>query len=276
MNNMLQQQLEQLQHSDETMRYEAAQWLGKQGDDRAVDGLVGVLNDDKPKVKYAALSGLVKIGSPQAATPTLTALLDDLDSRLWKLLALDIGMRLRNGLFDMVQPENTEVADLLVAALDDVALSEGQRALVIRLIGRTQDTRMVPTFIDILMIGSEMLQGAAAEALGYIGDKRAVSPLITVLDDADSKVREIAINALGRLGDTSAGDALLPLLDSNDEWTRRSAAEALANLGDRRAVRKLLRMQREDNDQEVRKVAGESLTRLIMQGGDGEPPTDEG
>jgi len=267
-NNILQQQLEQLQHSDETMRYEAAQWLGKQGDARAVDGLVGVLNDDTPKVKYAALSGLVKIGSTTAATPTITALLDDLDSRLWKLLALDIGMRLRNGLFAMVEPDNTDVADLLVAALDDANLTENQRALVIRLIGRTQDTRLVPTFIDMLMIGSEMLQGAAAESLGYIGDTRAVPALVTVLENADSAVREITINALGRIGDPSAGDALLPLLDSDDEWTRRATANALADLGDRRAVRKLLRMQRDDENQDVREMAGQALTRLIMQNED--------
>ena len=273
--NNLQIQLEKLQHSDDTVRYEAAQWLGKQGDARAVNGLVGVLNDETPKVKYAALSGLVKIGSTEAATPTLTALLNDLDSRLWTLLALDIGMRLRNGLFNMVDPDNADVADLLVAALDDAPLSENQRALVIRLIGRTQDTRLVPTFIDMLMIGSEMLQGAAAEALGHIGDSRAVSPLMTVLEDTNSAVREITINALGRIGDPVAGDVLLPLLDSEDEWTRGAAAQALADLGDRRAVRKLLHMQREDKDKHVREVAGEALTRLIMQNGDGDTETSE-
>ncbi|NJL95248.1 MAG: hypothetical protein HC915_16780 [Anaerolineae bacterium] len=101
-------------------------------------------------------------------------------------MTLDIGMRLRNGLFDMIEPGNTAAADMLIAALDRSDLSEHQRALVIRLIGRTHDTRMVPTFIDMMMIASETLQGAAAEALGHIGDDSAVEPLITVLDDADS------------------------------------------------------------------------------------------
>lgn len=262
----MQQLIEQLNHTDQSIRFNAAQALGKSGDVSAVAGLVDVLNDDSPKVKYAALSSLVKIGSPTAATPTVTALLADLDSRLWKLLALDIGMRLRNGLFDMIKPSNTNVADLLVDALNRDDLTEHQRALVVRLIGRTQDTRLVETFIDMLMIASETLQGAAGEALGYIGDSRAVPPLLTVLEDADSKVREIAINALGRIGDPAAGEKLLEFLDSDDEWTRRAAAAALGDLGDRRAVRKLLRMQREDESQEVRETAGQVLTRLIMKG----------
>jgi HEAT repeat protein len=270
----MQELLTQLTHNDEAVRYDAAQALGKRGDAAAVNGLVDILNDSSPKVKYAALSSLVKIGSPVAATPTIAALLDDLESRLWKLLVLDIGMRLRNGLFDMVEPGNQEAADMLVEALDDARLTEYQRALVIRLIGRTEDQRMVATFIDMLMIATETLQGASAEALGYIRDERAVTPLIDVLADADSAVREIAINALGRIGDERAGEALLPLLDSGDEWTRRAAATALSDLGDRRAVRKLLRMQREDDSQVVREAAGKALTRLIMQGED-KPSTDD-
>jgi len=255
--------LTQLQNTDQRVRYQAAQRLGKMGDPDAIQGLVDVLYDDSPKVKYAALSSLVKIGSTDAATPTITALLDDLDSRLWTLITLDIGMRLRNGLFAMITPHNTDVADMLVTALDRADPKEQQRALIVRLIGRTQDDRMVPTFIDMLMIGSETLQGAAAEALGYIGDERAVGPLMAVLDDANSAVREISINALARIGDPRAGDVLLRLLDSPDQWTRRAAALALAHLGDRRAVRKLLRMQREDQDIEVRKAAGQALTALI-------------
>ncbi|MEM6527976.1 MAG: HEAT repeat domain-containing protein, partial [Chloroflexota bacterium] len=120
----MEQLLEQLKNTDETIRYDAAQQLGKDGDARAVDGLVNILNDENPKVKYAALSSLVKIGSTTAATPTISALLEDTDSRLWKLLTLDIGMRLRNGLFDMIEPENTEVADMLHEAMERDDLSE--------------------------------------------------------------------------------------------------------------------------------------------------------
>jgi len=259
----MQHLLEQLKDTNEKQRFSAAQELGQQGDARAVDGLTRALNDDNHKVKYAALSSLVKIGSTEAATPTIAALLDDLDSRLWKLITLDIGMRLRNGLFAMIERDNTEVADLLTAALDRSDLSQLQRALIIRLIGRTGDPRLVETFIDMLMIGDETLQGAAGEALGYIGDARAVAPLMVVLEDADSAVREIAINALARIGDTRAGTSILPLLESNDPWTRRAAAAALGQLGDRRAVRKLMHMLRDDEDQEVRQAADEALSRLI-------------
>lgn len=269
--NHMDQLLTQLTHSDEAVRYEAAQALGKAGDARAVEGLVGVLNDTTPKVKYAALSSLVKIGSTRAATPTVEALLNDVDSRLWTLLTLDIGMRLRNGLFNMIERGNREVADQLVAAMERDDLRENQRALIVRLIGRSGDTRMVETFVDMLMIGSEMLQGAAAEALGYIGDPRAVPGLLTVLEDADSKVREIAISALGRIGDARASEVILPMLDSGDEWTRRAAATALADLNERRAVRKLLRMSREDESMNVREAADAALRKLIIDGANNDP-----
>lgn len=266
MSQNMEQLIEQLRDVDETVRFNAAQALGRDGDARATEALVAALSDDNPKVKYAALSSLVKIGDTDAATATITALVDDLDSRLWKLITLDIGMRLRNGLFSMVEAGNTAVADVLVDALNNPHLSEMQRALIIRLIGRTGDDRMVETFIDMMMIASETLQGSAAEALGYIGDVRAVDPLLAVLDDAGSAVREIAINALARLGDKRAGDAILPMLESADEWTRRASATALAALDDKRAVRPLLRMMREDESQVVREAASTALQKLITSG----------
>lgn len=260
----MEQLLQQLNHNDKTVRYDAAYQLGKAGDARAAAHLVVALSDENSKVQYAALSSLVKIGSTDAALPTMQALLNAVDSHLWTMLTLDIGMRLRNGLFNMVERGNTLLADALLEALERSDLNEHQRALVVRLLGRTGDTRRVETFIDMLMLGSDTLQGAAAEALGYIGDARAVPVLMELIDEADSALREIFINALGRIGDTRAADALLPMLDSFDEWTRRAAATALAELGDKRAVRKLLRIQREDESQIVREAAGQALTRLIM------------
>lgn len=256
---------EQLVDTDAITRYNAAQALGKLGDARAVAPLTARLNDDSPKVKYAALSSLVKIGSPQAATPTVRALLDDLDSRLWKLLVLDIGMRLRTGLFDMIETGNTAIADMLIEGLDTLTLDENQRALVIRLIGRTGDTRMAATFVDMLMIASEMLQAAAGEALGYMGDAQAVEPLLTVLEDGTSSaMREICMTSLGQLGDVRAVEPIMGFLSHEDEWTRRAAALALGQLGDKRAVRQLSRMNRDDSSKEVRQAAGDALTLLIM------------
>lgn len=269
MSDKMKQLLVQLTDVDETVRYDAAQALGKDGDERAVDGLVNALGDENHKVKYAALSSLVKIGSTDAATPTIAALLDDLDSRLWMLMTLDIGMRLRNGLFSMIEAGNTAVADLLVTALETKTLNENQRALIIRLIGRTRDARLVETFVDMLMIASPTIQGAAAEALGHISDTRAVPSLKIVVEDAtDTRLQEIAITALGQVGDKQAGDVLLPLLDHSDEWIRRASATALAELGDKRAVRQILRMSREDTSQYVREAADAALRKLIMDDND--------
>ena len=213
--------------------------------------------------------GQLSFGELSRCSQSIAALLDDLDSRLWMLMSLDIGMRLRNGLFSMIEASNTAVADLLVDSLENKTLNENQRALIIRLIGRTRDARLVDTFMDMLMIGSTTLQGAAAEALGYIGDVRAVSSLTVIVEDAtDSRLQEIAINALGQMGDRQAGDVLLPLLDHADEWIRRASATALADLHDKRAVRQVLRMSREDDSQIVRDAADAALRKLIMDDND--------
>ncbi|MGV2436750.1 MAG UNVERIFIED_CONTAM: HEAT repeat domain-containing protein [Anaerolineae bacterium] len=56
------------------------------------------------------------------------------------------------------------------------------------------------------------------------------------------------------------------MLESEDEWTRRASIVSLAELGDRCAVRKIMRMQREDESNLVRQVADEALEELILSG----------
>jgi HEAT repeat protein len=253
--------VEQLQHADPQVRFDAAQKLGASKDTRAVEALAAALPDENSKVQYAAFSGLVKLGDARAAAKMVDLLLDAPGCRVWELMKLNIGLRLRAGLLDMVQRGDEQLAGTLIEALDNPALDVDQQAYIIRLLGRTADLRTLETFIAWLTDADLTTQGAAAEALGWIGDTRAVEPLLNCLGREDATLREFAVEALARLGDRRAFDPLLNALNDESEWVRRSAAAGLGDFGDRRAIEPLAAAL---NDEEplVQEAAFESLKKL--------------
>lgn len=268
---MIERYLVQLQQGDAAQRFEAATRLSdydvaqidaSDARARAVQALIAVLPDADHKVQYAAFSSLVKLDAHEAFMPMLDVLLTQPESRVWGLLKLTIGMRLRNALLDMIPVGDAALADRLNAALDDSAMDDQQRALLVRLLGKTGDTRFVEPLIDRLVEGDAIAQGAAAEALGYIGDARALSPLMLFLNaDEDERVREVAVTALGRLHDPRTYDALIGLLGDLNEWVRAAAITALAELGDRRAVEPISGLM-QDEDTMVADAAFEALKRF--------------
>ena len=127
----------------------------------------------------------------------LDLLLQNPTSKLWDLLKLNIGLRLRTGLFDMLPHGDERIAARIVDGLETCTLDEQQRALVVRMLGRTATSERVELLIDVLLHGSPTIQGAAAEALGYVGDARGVNPLRLFLSVSNNELREIAAEALG-------------------------------------------------------------------------------
>jgi HEAT repeat protein len=260
---MFERTLHNLNSSDPTVRYEAARMLGDSRDARAIAALLTALNDENSKTQYAAFSSLIKIGDGRAAVPILDHLLTVTDSRLWELLKLNIGMRLRAGLLDMIQRGDLVCANRLIAALADDRYDELQRAFITRLAGKTGDNRPVDVLIEMLVNDSDPMKAAAAEALGWIGDPRAVAPLLIALNDSDplNAVREVAAEALGRIGDPSAVSTLVYVLNDENEWVRRAAAVALGDIGDRVAIEPLADAMQDENVM-VQDAAYESLKKL--------------
>ena len=258
---MFEQYLADITHTDPVVRYEAAQKLGASSDSRAIQPLIKALPDANSKVQYAAFSGLIKLNAGEAAAPILDLLLGSPESKIWELLKLNIGMRLRTGLLDLLPHGDDALATQICAALENPTLDEGQRALVIRMLGRTAAGDRTEQLIDILLHGSPAIQGAAAEALGYVGDPRAVGPLLLFLHDSSDELREIAVEALGRIGHASAFDRVLGVLSDENEWVRRAAAEALGALGDHRAVEPLSAALKDENTV-VQDAAFDALKKL--------------
>lgn len=258
---MLEQLVEDLKSADAGVRFYAAQRMGTLDDARAVAPLIDALPDSNAKVQYAVVSSLIKIGASEAVDPILSMLLNDLNSRVWDLLKLGVGLRLRSGLIDMVQRHDQNFSERLAGALDAHSLDEHQRALLVRMIGRTGDARRLDLLVELLESDLPILSVAAAEALGWLGDKRAVPPLIAALDDDSDAIREVAAEALGRIGALEAFDAVLLALNDINEWVRRAAAVALGLFGDRRAIEPLTAAL-SDEQSMVQDAAFESLKKL--------------
>lgn len=259
---MIEQYITDLRHADPAVRYAAAQQLGSSGDARALDALIAALPDDNEKVQYAAFSGLIKLGSPQAAAPMLNTLCEARDSRVWALMKLNIGMRLRHGLLDLVPRGDTGIVAFVQSTLDDDTLDVHQRAFFLRALGRAGGAAEVEFLLAALNDYAAEVQAAAGESLGWIGDARAVEPLLALLTDERDALREIAAEALGRIGDARAFDALVTALKTdNSEWVRRAAAVALGALGDERAMDALGKAIR-DEDEMVQDAAFESIKQL--------------
>lgn len=260
---MIDQYLEALTLDDIPARCDAAKALGDMGDPAAVDGLITCLQHSDAKSQYAAFSALVKIGAAAAAPAMVDTLLGTSSSRLWELMKLNIGMRLRAGLLNIVQRGDTALADKLAEALTQPQYDAYQRAYLTQLLGRTGDERAVEGLIDTLTEDIEIMQAAAADALGWIGDVRAVPPLLVTLEISpdESSVREVAAEALGRIGDPEVVPALVISLADSNEWVRRASAVALGDIGDK-SVLDALAQALGDESAMVQDAAFEAIKRL--------------
>lgn len=260
---MYELELLELTHTDAAVRFEAARRLGDTPLAPVTSALIDTLGDTDVKVQYAAVSSLIKHNDRAALGPLLDLLLSAHDSTLWKLIVMTAGLRLRAGLLDMVEAGDTATADRMAAALDAAHYSPHQRALFLRVLGRTADGRQIERLFGVLDSNDHVLRAAAADALGWIGDARAVPALIGILRQTSDHeaVREVAAEALGKLGHADAVPHLIAALTDPNEWVRRAAAVSLGVLGDTSAVEPLSALL-QDEDTMVQDAAFESLKQL--------------
>jgi HEAT repeat protein len=258
---VIEQYITDLRHADAAIRYEAAQKLGSSGDMRAIQPLVEVLPDANEKVQYAAFSGLLKLGDSTAAAPMVALLLNNLDSRLWALMKLNIGMRLRHGLLDLVPRGDEIILHRVSSALAGGGLDHYQRAFFVRMLGKAGHGEQVDALVKVLSHEVSQVREAAAEALGWIGDGRAFDALMPLLKDESDQLREVGVEALGRLGNIRAVAPIIETLKDKSEWVRRASAVALGELGDRRAIDPLSEAMH-DEDEMVQDAAFEALKKF--------------
>lgn len=189
---------------DERVRADATRTLVKIGA-RAVDALIGALNDDDDgEVRRAAADALGQIGDPRATGPLLAALNDDHDNYVRRAAAGALG-----------QIGDAGAVDALIAALSDQhGFVSAAAADALDRLGWNPDPGPAGAAYWVAKAQWDKCVQAAA-----------VEPLIIALQDYDR--REAAARVLGQICDTRAVDPLLALLHDRFPDMGRAAARAL-------------------------------------------------
>jgi HEAT repeat protein len=115
-------------------------------------------------------------------------------------------------------------------AIEEAYESETRRLRVsaVHAMGRSCQTRWLPTLIRELESEDAEMRYEAATALGSLADRRAALRLAPLLQDGDQEVREAAIAALGQIGGPEAKRLLRELLGDPSPAIVEAAAAAVA------------------------------------------------
>ena len=167
----------------------------------------------------------------------------------------------------LIRFDADEVVPLLIDEADSGYIRV--RFEVMHLLGRFQDERAVPTWIEGLKDKSPRVAATAAWALGQIGAPAALAPLLKYVRDPTVEVRQYVLGALGPCHSYEAEPALSDsafrvvrraLRAPKPKW-RVAALQSLRAYGYRDAVQEVIRMS-VDPSNEVRYVAVQALGQI--------------
>ncbi len=177
----------------------------------------------------------------------------------------------------------------VIVALDDA--DWGVRVAAIRALSASRDKRHRAALIDRL--GEErdnVIKKEIVAALSKMGDRDTATSLLPLLHEEDLRlevmeaierlgapdmetfadyfsksggaIKGLMVDVLGRVGDPSFVPFLIRVLEDEFFTVRAKAAHALSLIGDSRAIAHLIRSQKDDPSEEVRKEAARSLKKL--------------
>ena len=159
--------------------------------------------------------------------------------------------------------EQDQIVGMLMDGGEVGALAK--RFLGIAKVGRTavlSDPGGARDLVETYMsAGALEAEQALSELNATYGEWAVPALLGPMADRSDTNRRVLAIKALIRLGDRAV-PALMQALNSDDVTTRANAASVLGTIGDIRAAASLAWLAKGDDDDVVRQIAGESLSRL--------------
>lgn len=213
---------------------EAARALGEMGDARALEPLLGVLEDPARFGRKRIAEALGKLGDTRALEPLVT-LLRDSDVRLRSYTASALG-----------RLEDRRAVEPLIAALADEW--EEVRRHAAEALGALDDPRAVEPLIRALRYDSTYVRWSAIYSLQQIGDARAVGPLCDALRDPDETARRFVVSALGAMPDPRAVEPLIAALGDGSARMRLAVIEALGEIGDVRAASALRPVAHGENE----------------------------
>ncbi len=269
--------IEQLRAEDLETRQAAAVALGRIGDRRATQALVGVLRDAELAVPVAG--ALARIGDRTAFEPLLELLgTPDAATRQAAVAALnsighpDMPPRIATLLENpdpLVRESALRIAgyfgypECLERVLDCCHdASEAVRRTAIESVAFFEHARVVPALVDALERDTPAVRAAAAAALGRVEGAGVAGALTGALHDADPWVRYLAVRSLGTMGDPSVGSEVLDLLRNDPApHVRLAAIEVLGRLRPAEALEVLLPLA-ESSDRDIGAAAIRALGNI--------------
>lgn len=212
---------EQLEHSDEMTRLQAAQLLAADPEIEPAQPLLGALQDESWRVRRVAVAGL----SQRAAPDAIAALLESVRENHYNLSLL-------NSALQVLTLSDVDTLSPLIGFLqgEDTDLRmQGALAL-----GEQRDERAIPALISALKDPDVNVVYHAIEALGKLGAIEAAESLTTIAERRDFFLSFVALEALAEIGDARITPRIVPLLDH--ELLREAAATLLGKLGNEQTV----------------------------------------
>ena len=202
--------IQRLQSSDVDIRLAAVRELSRRADDRAVEALIGVLNDQNADLRGAAVESLGRLKDPRAFEPLSVLLQGDLQARAQSALI--------------------EMGPVAVEPLCRILLDEDNplRFYAADLLTKIHDERAIKSLISVLGVRVNGIGQLAATALVGIGTP-AVDDLIVCLTSDEPEIRKLAITALGEIKDERSFESLLTTLKDENLDVRRQALLAIIN-----------------------------------------------
>lgn len=280
--------LHTLTDSSKEMRLTAVEALGQIGAInnpysrlRTVSGLVKMLDDEEPLVRWVAAYALGRIDDPEIVPFVANAMRKSRDfvnrafaDALLRLFAClpfsqtvkflnDPDARLRRLAIEYLgtlpQCEPTTLAAVTNALHDDDLCVRREAA---ETLGHFRQSESVPALLEALEDDAWEVRWAVVEALGYIGQSDMVLFLVQRLNDAQGYVCRAAIEALGRIGNTTVAEYLIQKLKHEKPYIRRAAKEALKRIGDAQIVPFLLQTLKYESDPNVLKDAENAINQI--------------
>jgi HEAT repeat protein len=232
---------------DSSVRFTAANALGKLKSDMAIPGLTKLLNDQRSYVYFSAIDALNKI-SIESLMPIL----------IQNLKNTDMYIRLRT--IDTLILLSSEMSiPVFIKALQDPDIAIRQRVIYSLAQFKTQEA--CKGIIQGLMDEHRVVREQAITVLGQMKDELFLPNLLEGLQDCDPSVRKCSVDALGELKISKGMQGLLMALKDEDDSVRWSAVISLGRISDKRAIDELLKVV-EDENFYVRRSAAHVLKEL--------------
>ena len=220
------------------------------------------LGDDDEEVRERATRGLWECDDRTVIRPLITLLTDDPSTAVRATAAVSLGKfaemaqlgkllerdayRVQETLLSVIGDtnEDLDVRRRAIEAVSSFNLAEVERIIqeayhdgdpklrqsAIYAMGRSSDTRWLPTVLQETDHEAPEIRFEAANACGRLGDESVVPYLISMIKDEDVEVQLSSVHALGSIGGPLAKRALLQCLKLGDETLEEAAQAALQNI----------------------------------------------